>query len=479
MEYDKNKMDLNNMKINYEAIKYIPLNIARKYKVIPFNIVNNKLCLFTTNNFNNSIKEELKFIASMEIDTYEIEKDIMNFYIDRFYSKEEKNKLLNNLIKEEKEIKDYHRKFNVDLNKEPIVKITDYILNVAILRRASDIHIEPLKNEVIIRIRIDGILYKTESIPVDIYKQIISRLKLLSNMNSTEKRIPQDGKFQYNYNNKNYDLRVATLPTINGEKVAIRILYRQDECTKLESLGFDEKGVKYIKKMLNCSKGMILITGPTGSGKTTTLYAMLNELDIKHRNVITIEDPVEYAIDGISQVNVNNKIGLTFSKGLKNIIRQDPDVIMIGEIRDEETAEIAVRAAITGHLVLATLHTKDSFSSILRLMDMGLPKYLIADAVTSVIAQRLVRKICPYCNNRMLYKQNKGCIKCSNSGYYGRTIIYELMEIDRNCRNIITKDYTVEKLRDYNIEKGMTLLKDYGLKLVEKGITSLEELEKL
>ncbi|WP_084284484.1 GspE/PulE family protein [Clostridium lundense] len=476
----KKNIELN---VNNEALKYIPLNIALTYVILPYDVVNNTLYLFATDKFTTSIGEELRFISGMDIEVKIIPEYIISASIHKFYYKNQERKGINNLIEvweKKNEGKKYlHNEKNV-VHTIPTIKVTDYIITSAILKKASDIHIEPFKGEVNIRLRIDGILSNFTVIPMDIYYQILRRIKILSFMDATEKRIPQDGKFEYKVEEKIYDLRVSTLPTVNGEKIAIRILYSEENKITLESLGFDKEGVETIKNILGCSQGMVLVTGPTGSGKTTTLYAMLNELDKAHKNVITVEEPVEYSIKGINQVNVNNKVGLTFYSGLKSIIRQDPDVIMIGEIRDEETAEIAVRAAITGHLVLSTLHTKDAPASILRLIDMGIPKYLAADAITAVIAQRLVRKLCPYCNsNNFRYDKKNKCNQCNNSGYLGRTVVYELMKIENKHRYIISKDFSVEKLRDYSLQKGMKSLKENGLKLVKEGITSLEEVERL
>lgn len=476
----KKNIDLN---INNEALKYIPLNIALAYVVLPYDVINNKLYLFTTDKLTAPIEEELRFISGMDIETKIIDAHIISTSINKFYYKEQEKKGINNLIEvleEKNEWKEYlHNGKNV-VHTMPTVKVTDYIITSAILKKASDIHIEPFKREVDIRLRIDGIISKFTTIPMDMYYQVLRRIKILSFMDATEKRVPQDGKFEYRFEDKIYDLRVSTLPTVNGEKIAIRILYSEEEKITLDLLGFDKEGVEIIKNILGCSKGMVLVTGPTGSGKTTTLYAMLNGLDKVHKNIITVEEPVEYSIQGINQVNVNNKVGLTFYSGLKSIIRQDPDVIMIGEIRDEETAEIAVRAAITGHLVLSTLHTKDAPSSMLRLMDMGVPNYLAADAVTAVIAQRLVRKLCPYCSGKNFKDKNKNkCNQCNNTGYLGRTVVYELMEVENKHRYIISKDFSVEKLRDYSLQNGMKSLRENGFKLVKQGITSLEEVERL
>ncbi|WP_315114482.1 GspE/PulE family protein [uncultured Clostridium sp.] len=366
------------------------------------------------------------------------------------------------------------------------VAFIDHILTEAIKKGASDIHIDPCSDYIRIRYRIHGSIYDFHKLPLEGYEKVVGRIKVMSDMDTIEKRMPQEGKFQFEYKEEIHDIRVSILPTIKGEKVSIRILYNTFKIIELGNLGFDEEEIIKIKKLLSYSKGMILITGPTGSGKTTTLYGMLNEIYNENNNIITLEDPVEYSIDGINQVNVNNKIGFTFSKGLKSIIRQDPDVIMVGEIRDEETAEISVRASITGHLVMSTIHTSDAPTSLLRLIDMGIPKYLVGDSIVAVIAQRLIKTLCPYCKEEdnsvklgvKIFK-SKGCDLCDNVGYLGRTLVYELMEVDEIHKDIIINNFSISALRNHSIKSGMKSIKVRAMDLVEKGITSLEEVNKL
>lgn len=386
---------------------------------------------------------------------------------------------------------------NEDFGNSSIVSLSKSIIIQAISSEASDIHIEPNCENVKIRFRIDGMLYEYMEFSAEIYPMVCARFKILAGMDVTEKRKPQDGKILFNYCDNDYDCRAATIPTIYGEKIVIRILSNNKKKISLQELGFDDAGIENIAEMLNRPYGIILVTGPTGSGKSTTIYSMINLIDKSRKNIMTIEDPVEYSIDGVNQVNICNKTGLTFANGLRSILRQDPDVLMVGEIRDEETAEIAVRAAITGHLVLSTLHTNDSTSSLMRLVDMGIPNYLASDAVTGIIAQRLVRKICMFCREESfidmktlhipsleaegkikVYK-GKGCSKCNYTGYRGRTVVYECNKIDEKKRIIIQNSKTVEEMRKHNFESGMRTLAENCLDLVKNGITTIEELNRV
>ncbi|WP_125152237.1 GspE/PulE family protein [Clostridium rectalis] len=471
-------LDLSFTQLNMDALKYVPMDIAINYCIFPFNIKDKKLYLAVTDKFNSNIMEELKFIFNVDLLTFKSNEDDIINLIHKYYRKYEVNKVVTSLKYDKNE-----KLQGLEINKEvsPVEKITNYIIEEAIIKHSSDIHIEPFPKEAIIRFRIDGILYKIKQIPLDVYYNLLGRIKILSNIDTTEKRIPQDGKFVYEFRRKKYDLRVSTLPIVDGEKLAIRILDKSDRFKKLSSLGFNKQIDESMKNIINKRHGIFLITGPTGSGKSTTLYAILNEMDKEHKNIITLEDPIEYSIKGINQVNINPKIGLDFSLGLKSIVRQDPDIIMIGEIRDEETAQMAIRAAITGHLVLATMHTNDAISSILRLIDMGVPTYLLADAMIGVMAQRLIRKLCPYCkekeSNESAYYiySSKGCKKCNN-GYFGRIAVCELVEFTNEHKRLIAKGFSIDRLREFSIKHGMKTLKNNGMELVESGKTSMQEI---
>ena len=371
-----------------------------------------------------------------------------------------------------------------------VVRLVDLILNEAIEERASDIHIEPFFDRLRIRYRIDGVLYEIPSPAKHMHLPIVSRIKILSKMDIAEKRLPQDGGFSVKKGGRTIDLRVSTIPTIYGEKVVIRILDKSRVPLDLAYLGFTSEELKVLRKVITSPWGLVLLTGPTGSGKSTTLYAILNEIKSPKKNIITVEDPVEYRLEGINQVQVKPEIGLTFARALRHFLRQDPDIIMVGEIRDLETAEICVRASLTGHLVFSTLHTNDAPSAVTRLIDIGLPPYLVSSSLSCIVAQRLVRKLCPKCkepyeikkemfdelkiNKDIIYKP-KGCEECKNIGYKGRTLIAEILSVDETIRELISKNAHVSYIREAAKKSGMRTLLESGIKKVEEGITSLEE----
>lgn len=396
----------------------------------------------------------------------------------------------------------------------PIVQIVYGLFLQAINDRASDIHIEPVGNKMKIRFRIDGILHDIAELPRPLLNPIVSRIKIMSDMDISEKRLPQDGHLQIELaieerrcliktfvkrdvlrlteGSEYVDVRVSTSPTIQGEKVVLRLLRKRDELFDLEKLNIDKEMVIKTRRLLNRPYGMFLITGPTGSGKTTTAYACLKYINKKEKNVVTVEDPVEYQILGANQIQVNPKINLTFAGILRNILRQDPDILLIGEIRDKETAEIAIQSALTGHLVISTLHTNDAISTIVRLLDMGIESYLISSAINGILSQRLLRKICPYCKREYTppetiilewnlppfakFYRGEGCSKCHETGYYDRIALYELLVLNDKLRNLILNKATSEKIREEAIKDGFIPIKQAGLKLVLEGITTIEEL---
>ena len=372
----------------------------------------------------------------------------------------------------------------------PVVKLTDLIIRQAINEHASDIHIEPFKDKISLRYRIDGKLYEIPPPAKHLHLPIISRIKILSKLDIAEKRLPQDGAFFVKLEDRVIDLRVSTIPTIYGEKVVLRILDKSTVILDLNQLGFEPNQLEHIRKNINMPYGLILLTGPTGSGKTTTLYAILNEIKHPTKNIITIEDPVEYRLEGINQVQVKPDIGLTFATALRSFLRQDPDIMLVGEVRDLETAEICIRSALTGHLVLSTLHTNDAPSAINRLIDIGIQPYLITPSLLMVVAQRLIRKLCPDCkeayeptpehlggiklNAELIYRA-KGCPNCTQIGYKGRTCIAEVMVVSDRIREMITQHASYQKIKEVCIAEGMQTLYQSALKKVEQGITSLEE----
>lgn len=373
----------------------------------------------------------------------------------------------------------------------PIIRLLNALFQQAFKERASDIHIEPYEKDLEVRMRIDGILHKVLHPPKIIQEALISRVKIMANLDIAEKRLPQDGRIRLLIGGQDIDLRVSIIPTSFGERAVLRLLNRKQGLIGLYEVGLDKKDGEKAEKLLESTSGIILVTGPTGSGKTTTLYAALNRIHTEGRNIITVEDPVEYQLKGIGQVQVNPKIGLTFASGLRSILRQDPDIIMVGEIRDFETAEIAIQASLTGHLVLSTLHTNDAVSSLVRLADMGMEPFLVASSLVAVVAQRLVRTICPYCREafepassekayfpfpvKELYR-GKGCRECRESGYLGRTGIFEILPIDNKLRQMISQRVDAQAIKDYAISNGMRTLYAEGIEKVISGITSLQEI---
>ncbi len=373
----------------------------------------------------------------------------------------------------------------------PVIKLVDLIIRQAIDEKASDIHIEPFKDKLEVRYRIDGSLYQIPPPARHLHMAIVSRIKILAKLDIAEKRLPQDGAISAKLEDRTVDLRVSTIPTVWGEKVVMRILDKGATKLDISTLGFDSKQLALIRKALKSPYGLMFVTGPTGSGKSTTLYSSLNEVMDPSKNIMTAEDPVEFKIEGINQVGVRNDIGLTFATALRAFLRQDPDIIMVGEVRDLETAQICVRAALTGHFVLSTLHTNDAPSAITRLIDIGLPSYLITPSLVLVIAQRLGRKLCskckePYEPNReqlgdlklsvdLIYRP-KGCDDCNHTGYKGRVVIAEVMAINDEIRNLVSKGATYSEVKDAARKNGMDTLFESGVKKVEEGITSLEEI---
>jgi type IV pilus assembly protein PilB len=490
------RIDLNNVKFEKKVIKILPKNICNKYNLIAFGFEGDKIQVALSDPLNIFAIDDVSISTGLDVKSYISNKKEIQKFIDINYSTEEVNKAAEELSKEATEskkielnIEDYD-----DVKNAPVVKMIEQLFINSIEMRASDIHIEPYENLIRIRYRIDGQLRTVNNLSIETQAPLITRIKILAGLNIAEKRIPQDGRIITKIGNSNVDLRVSILPIVNGEKVVIRILNRDNYKVGKEKLGLSKENLKKLERIISSPNGIVLVTGPTGSGKSTTLYSILSEMNSTDVNIVTVEDPVEYTLNGVNQVNVNNKAGLTFASGLRSILRQDPDIVMIGEIRDEETAQIAIKAAITGHLVLSTLHTNDAPSSIIRLIDMGVEPYLVGTSITGVIAQRLVRKICPYCKEEYLasdYEKSVlkgkkegelklykgfGCGHCNDTGYIGRIGVYEIMEITREHRDTInnTKDGNV--LRDISIENGMTTLAEECIKLVLDGVTTMDEL---
>jgi len=489
-------VDLDKYAINPNVISLVPENIARRYDLIPIDKKDNYLLVAMADPLNIFAIDDLKLYANCDIQPVISSRDSIRKSIDKFYRKETAEKVL-------KEFEDTYgaasleeeNEEQLEISNAPIVRLINSTIQQAIDMKASDIHIEPYTEDIRIRFRIDGDLQEIMRLSKNILSPLVTRIKIIGKMDIAEKRIPQDGRVEFNINNKIIDIRISTIPTVHGEKIVLRLLDRENFLMAKEELGFTQRNMDLFEKLLKQPYGMLLIAGPTGSGKTTTLYAILKELNTIEKNIITIEDPVEYKMEGINQVQINPKTGLTFASGLRSILRQDPDIIMVGEIRDTETAQIAVRAAITGHLVLSTLHTNDSPSSIIRMIDMGVEPYLVSSAVIGVISQRLVKSLCDNCktpyeasySEKLLLGKNpdesltlykpKGCNRCNN-GYTGRRAIHEIMIVDENMRRIINEGRNVDEIRISAIESGMITLMENSVDLVLQGITSIDEILK-
>ena len=486
---------------NLEEI--IPYDFAIRNLVMPLSRSLNSLTVAMFNPLDLILVDNLKKLTACEINPIISTKTDILKAIEKFYGKDkifrEAMEAANEDGRGEGEIKELSTeetdlsldKLIAQAEEAPVVKLVDLIIRQAIDENASDIHLEPQYDKFVLRYRIDGVLYEMPSPSPSLYLPIISRIKILSKMDIAEKRLPQDGGFMVKIGARLIDLRVSTLPTIYGEKVVLRILDKSRIPLELSKLGFLPQELELLRKGLGTSYGLILLTGPTGSGKSTTLYAVLNELKASTKNILTVEDPVEYRLTGINQVQVRPEIGLTFANSLRCFLRQDPDIILVGEVRDLETAEICIRSALTGHLVLSTLHTNDASSTITRLIDIGIPSYLVTASVRLIVTQRLIRKLCSDCkepmevrkedlpagvvmNSPIIYKP-KGCEKCNFIGYKGRTVIAEVLLVDEDVRTAIYSNVGPGQIMEMARRKGTFTLLESGLKRVEEGITSLEE----
>lgn len=489
-------VELEKIDLNPDVAKSIPEPLARKYTLIPIDIVQNRIVVAMSNPLNLFATDDVRFATGYEVEPVIASGDDINRAIEKMYSRQSAERAVEDLNNEYgiSEKKETDADYDDEVNNAPAVRLVNSIIIQAVKSRASDVHIEPYENYVKIRFRVDGQLQEVMRAARHTLPAITTRIKIMASLNIAEKRLPQDGRVVLTIDNKDIDMRVSVLPTVFGEKIVIRVLNKSNFLISKSGLGIDTENMKKIESMIKFPHGIILITGPTGSGKSTTLYTLLNDLNTIDRNIITVEDPVEYMMEGVNQIQVNNKIGLTFASGLRSILRQDPDVVMIGEIRDNETAEIAIRAAITGHLVLSTLHTNDATSSITRLIDMGAQPFLVSTSLIGSIAQRLVRKICTNCkheyeadenekrilgmpvDSRIRLYKGSGCSFCNNTGYFSRIGIYEVMEFTRDHRNALSRNAGTEELRDISIRSGMKTLRHSCSELVLNGITTVEEL---
>ncbi len=486
-------IDLFTHTIDKELLDLVPRKFAKEHSVIPLEIKHNRLVVAISNPRNYVALNDLRLKTGMQIEPQRASEADIQQLIVRDYPSD----ISLDGFSTDEEVISFSGASEAANQDSPVIKLVNNLLQDAIDRRASDIHFDPQEKYMVARIRTDGELCELKRLPKNIQSVVISRLKIISSLDITETRVPQDGRAVLKNGSRIVDLRVSILPTIHGEKVVIRILDRSVGIRKLEDFRFQADNLRAMRKLLKQPHGIILVTGPTGSGKSSTLYAALSELNTTNVNIITVEDPVEYQLEGINQVAVNSAIGLTFATGLRSILRQDPNVVMVGEIRDGETAEIAIRASMTGHLVLSTIHTNDSVSTVSRLVDMGVDPFLVANSVGGILSQRLVRTVCSACttdepisdreaailaeydlHTRFLAK-GKGCAKCNFTGYQGRMAIQELLVITTELRKMITANATNEELSDYVAKNGMKFLINDGFEKVIAGYTTIEEILKV
>ncbi|MDR2649648.1 MAG: Flp pilus assembly complex ATPase component TadA [Clostridiales bacterium] len=491
--------DLDMIDIDPRAPKLISEQLARKHSVIPIKIENDALILAMSDPFDIVARDDVRIITGLQTEIIMTSREDVQRAINTFYDSSE---IVQKTIEEIKQtdfldekdllLRQREQASEEEIAKAPVVRLVNTIMTQAIKMKASDVHIEAFERTSIVRYRIDGELREGMTLPKASHAAIVTRIKILGGMDIAETRKPQDGRIESKMDGTNIDMRISILPTVHGEKAVIRILKASSILVTKEQLGFSEHNIRRFEQIIKAPEGIILLTGPTGSGKTTTLYTVLKELNKPSVNIITVEDPVEYKLEGVNQVQVNAKAGLTFAAGLRSILRQDPDVVMVGEIRDSETAEIAIRAAITGHVVLSTIHTNDAVSTLSRLVDMGCEPFLVSSALMGVVSQRLVRKICPRCktqrastaeetlmlglDNPVMLSYGAGCQNCNNTGYSGRQGIHEILVMDRELRNMINSRASMDAVKERAKEKGMKTLADSARDLVLEGGTTIDEM---
>jgi type IV pilus assembly protein PilB len=485
--------DISKIYIDPEIPKLINESLARRHTLIPIKKESNRLIVAMTDPLNIFARDDVSIATGLDVEPVTSSRMAIINAIERYYGKQ----------RAEKAIEEFKRQYDTGVITEliedsmsetenaPVVRLINSIISQAVKQKASDIHIEPAENNIRIRFRIDGDLQEVMTPEKSAHSAIVTRIKIMAKMDIAEKRLPQDGRIELQVDGREIDMRISSIPTVFGEKVVIRLLDRENFLATKTQLGFSQSNLELLDKLIKNPNGIILVTGPTGSGKSTTLYALLKELNHVRTNIITIEDPVEYRLEGINQVQVNPKAGMTFANGLRSILRQDPDIIMVGEIRDAETAQIAVRASITGHLVLSTMHTNDASSTVTRLVDMGIEPYLVSSSVVGVVAQRLVRKICNHCKStyeadsfekqilnedHAVIHKGRGCSVCNGSGYKGRTAIHEVMPVNKDIRVLIDKKASIDDIRSAAAANGTVTLRESCKKLVLSGVTTVEEM---
>jgi type IV pilus assembly protein PilB len=490
-------VDLSSVSVSQSLIDSVPDRIARKFKVIPLEKKGNTLVLAMANPQNAFAIDDLRRLLNCEIEQRIATISGIQEALDKYYGAKSRLKEIITSAEEEQDpglvLGEQEKVYSVKETAEnaPAIQLVNQLLVDSVRDRASDIHIEPQEAKVSVRFRIDGVLHEVIVPPKHMHDAIISRIKIMSRLDIAEKRMPQDGKFPVKVEGNDIDVRVSVYPTVYGEKAVMRILNRANVALGLDNLGLDEKAIVQCNALIHRPYGIILVTGPTGSGKTTTLYSVLETIKTPEKNLMTIEDPIEYQLKGVTQSQVSSRIGLTFARLLRSVMRQDPDIILVGEIRDLETAEVAIRAALTGHLVLSTLHTNDAAGAATRLIDMGVKPFLVSSAVIGIIAQRLVRTICPKCKQKQVLEpgmlenielppdcvlhKGAGCDHCHQTGYRGRTGIFEIMPLDEELRDLIAKKIATHDIRAVARQKGMRTLREDALIKAQSGVTTIEE----
>ena len=487
--------------VDPELCSALPIHFAKKHGILPIKRNENGVLVATSNPLDIYPLDDVRILLNQEVNPVIMPPGAVIDAINRVYDRDSNaaQQIIEDFDEDSLDIITSALEEPTDLldasDEAPVIRLVNSTLFQAVKQRASDVHIEPFERDLVVRYRIDGILYNVLTPPKRIQPSIISRVKIMAGMNIAEKRLPQDGRIRVTIAGKNIDVRVSIIPTAHGERIVMRLLDKTSILLKLEDIGFSTDKLKTFNRLIHRPHGIILLTGPTGSGKTTTLYAALTRINSPDKNIITVEDPIEYQIRGIGQIQVNPKINLTFANGLRSILRQDPDVIMVGEVRDLEAAEIAIQASLTGHLVFSTLHTNDSAGAITRLIDMGIEPFLASSSVMAIMAQRLVRIVCKDCRREYLPSEEEleeigmnpalvgkkslyrpvGCQNCLGTGYRGRTGIFELLVLDDDIRSLILKNYDTNTIKKRATEKGMLTLRQDGARNVLKGTTTIEE----
>ena len=485
--------------LDYELVRDLPISYLRQHEVLPIRH-NGGLVVAVSDARRLEVADEIRLLLSAPSASVALaEAETILGAIDRTFDRAEgrDEELMQGLAEDDRLFNELEHGVSEDLLEDqsdaPIIKLVNHILSQAVKANASDIHIEPYRANLSVRFRLDGVLHTIHTLPRKLHAPVISRLKIMAKLNIAEKRLPQDGRIEIKIGSRQVDLRVSSLPTAFGERMVMRLLEKSDKLLSLEEIGLETSNLAEMRRLMRLSHGIILVTGPTGSGKTTTLYAALSEINSPDKNILTIEDPVEYQLDGIGQMQVNSKIDLTFAKGLRSMVRQDPDVILVGEIRDRETAEIAIQASLTGHLVFSTLHTNDAPSAITRLIDIGIEPFLVSSAVRAIIAQRLVRRLCTACRkpdvltdaeltelnmqpgSKVEVFRQGGCDVCMGTGYKGRTAIYEFARMTDKLQDLVVHTSDANQVRKLALEEGMISLREDGMRKALAGVTSPDE----